>query len=65
MTRLHYSTFFVLRATIYKLITVMNIPGKEGKGLSFCRRCIDEKCIVAFNRIACGDGDKITGIVTD
>ena len=43
----------------------MNIPGKEGKGLSFCRRCIDEKYIDAFNLIACGDWDEITGIMTD
>ena len=51
MTGLHYSTFFVLRATIYKLNIGMNIPGKEGK---------DEKYIVAFNRIACGDWHKMT-----
>ena len=35
MTRLHYSTFFVLRATIYKLNIDMNIPGKEGKASLF------------------------------
>ena len=27
--------FFVLRATIYKLIVVMKIPGMEGKGLAY------------------------------
>ena len=57
--------FFVLRATINKLIIVMNLSGKERKGLSFCRRCIAEKYIDAFNRIACGDWDEITGIMTD